>query len=179
MNTPITLDLILEIIAVIVAVQGLFKAIEWGIGKITSQHDKAQKIDENSESLEEYKQKTDKEIEELKISINKAHQYAFDSLNEIKNNITNTLNDHKDEYLARIKGVENSILEMQAVYQQTVAIVDVKIENLTRQVEKHNSVVERTFICERDIAVLTQKETASEKRIRVLEDGQREKRKDE
>lgn len=173
MGTPITVDGIMEIIAVIVAVQGLFKAIEWGVGKITSQHDKAQKIDENSESLEEYKQKTDAEIQELKDSIAKAQKLAFDSLADIRKSITDTLAEHKDEYLSRIKGVENSILETQAVYQQTIAIFDVKLENLTKQVEKHNSVVERTFLLERDVAVLNQRETASEKRIRELEDEKR------
>lgn len=168
MGTPITIDGVMQIIAVIVAVQGLFKAIEWGIGKITSQHDKAQKIDENSVSLEEYKKKTDAELEELRESITKAQKHAFDSLSEIRKSITDTLAEHKDEYLARIKGVENSILETQAVYQQTIAIFDVKLENLTKQVEKHNSVVERTFVLERDVAVLNQRETASEKRLKEL-----------
>lgn len=173
MDAPITINSILTIIGVIIAIESLLKAVEWGIGKITSQHDKSQKIDENSESLEEYKKKTDEELENIKKSIEEAHKHAFESLSEIRNSITDTLSKHKEEYIARIKDVENSILEMQAVYQQTVAIVDVKIENLTKQVEKHNKVVERTYALERDMAVLQQRETASEKRLRELEDDDR------
>lgn len=167
MNTPITMELILEIIAVIVAVQGFFKAVEWAISKITSQHDKSQKIDENSESLEEYIRKTDQEIANLNKRVTDAHNYASDTLETFEKNIKDEiaeqkkdymkhLKEDKEEYLEGIKRVEASILEMQAVYQQTVAIVDIKIENLTKQVEKHNSVVERTYGLEKDVAVLKQ-----------------------
>lgn len=34
------------------------------------------------------------------------------------------------------------------------AVMEEKIEALTRQVEKHNSLVERTYILERDVAVV-------------------------
>mgnify|MGYP001861762111 CR=1 FL=1 len=33
------------------------------------------------------------------------------------------------------------------------AVMEVKIDNLTRQVEKHNCLIERTFNLERDMAV--------------------------
>ena len=37
------------------------------------------------------------------------------------------------------------------------AVMEVKIDNLTRQVEKHNRMVERTYALEQDIAVVKAK----------------------
>ena len=34
------------------------------------------------------------------------------------------------------------------------AVMEVKIDNLTRQVEKHNRMVERTYALERDVSVV-------------------------
>ena len=34
------------------------------------------------------------------------------------------------------------------------AVMEVKIDNLTRQVEKHNCLIERTYALEQDVAVV-------------------------
>ena len=40
---------------------------------------------------------------------------------------------------------------------KTVSIIDLKLEMLTKQVEKHNSVIERTGTLERKVAVVEQR----------------------
>lgn len=42
-----------------------------------------------------------------------------------------------------------------------VAIIETKLENLSEQVKKHNSVIERTYDCEKRIAVLETEVKAS------------------
>lgn len=49
------------------------------------------------------------------------------------------------------------------------AIFDTRLENLTKQVEKHNSVVERTYATEKQIEVLTEKQKTANHRIADLE----------
>jgi len=176
---------ILEIIGIFVAVVGGFKALEWLLEKYAKRHDESQKIDENSESIEAYKKKTDDSFKDLEDKLKNGHKYASDFAKDLESKITKSLENQKsdymthlkadkEEYLEGIKSVENAIMEMQAVYQQTIAVFDVKLENLTKQVEKHNGVIERTIILERDMAVLQQRETASEKRLREIEHSKKD-----
>lgn len=155
----ISVEQALYIVGIIITVEGLFKAIEYFIGIIVKRASKDKKIEDNTESLEEYREKTDKRLDNIDDRINQAHKYASDSLSSIEKSIKDTmveqnkeclklLEEHKKEYVQRISAVENSITETQAVYHQTVALTSVQIENLTKQVEKHNSVVERMFIAE-------------------------------
>lgn len=156
MGEPITMDLIMTLIGVIMAVEGLLKAIEWGVSKINAQHDKSKKIDENSETLDDFKNQTKLDIYELNNRINDAHKYATNALVNLETTITNALAEQKkeymrhltkdkEEYIEGIKRVENSIMEMQAVYQQTVAVVDIKIDNLEKAQNKHNNLIERMY----------------------------------
>lgn len=162
----------MEVIAIIVAVVGLLKALEWVIEKITSQHDKSQKIDTNADNFAEYRRQNDEEIKQIKKSLNEAHNYAQKSLDAMRKEILDTINKDRGEYLNGIKEVKESITEMSSAYQQTVAIIELKIENLTKQVEKHNSVVERTYANEKAIGILENREAVSEHRLSDLENKQ-------
>ena len=51
----------------------------------------------------------------------------------------------------------------------TVAVMNEKIETLTKRVEKHNQVVERTYKLEQDYAVLDEKIKVANNRIKNLE----------
>lgn len=50
------------------------------------------------------------------------------------------------------------------------AVIDEKIDNLTKETEKHNSVIERTYKLEQASAVQAEKITVANKRIEDLEE---------
>lgn len=163
----------LEIIGIIVAVVGGMKAIEYVIDKITAQHDKAQKIDSNALALEEYKKKTDAELASIKNQIDTMHSKESEALQKLEKSITGVLSEHKDEYLQKITDVESSITQMQAVYQQTVAVVDLKIENLEKAQNKHNNLIERMYAAEKQLEVQDEQIKVSNHRINDLEEATR------
>lgn len=59
--------------------------------------------------------------------------------------------------------------KMQSNMETHQAILDTRLENLTKQVEKHNSVVERTYEAEKQLDVLTEKQRVANRRIDDLE----------
>jgi len=172
MNTPITIDSILAIIGVIVAVEGLFKALEWFIGKITSQHDKTKKIDTTEGDLNLYIAKTDGELAKLKLDMKSAHDYATMSLQNLEKSITHTLKEHKEEYMSKIESVETSITNMQAIYQQTVAVMELKIDNLEKATTKHNNLIDRMYAVEKKTDLQEEQIKVANHRINDLEKKQ-------
>lgn len=97
-------------------------------------------------------------------------------LEETKNSINATLNQHRQEYLSQIgavadslKDMEDSITNMKAVYQQTVAVVDLKIEALEKAQNKHNNLIERTYKLEQDNVLQTEQIKVANHRIDDLE----------
>lgn len=176
------MNISLETIATLVAIVGGFKAVEWLIQKITAQHDKAQQIDSTEEEFQAYKVETDAKLASLQSQLSNAHAYAQSSMDGIKKEIVQTLTDHREEYIQGINEVKASITEMSSIYQQTVAIVELKIDNLektnTEHLEalkvaqnKHNNLMERTFLCEKEISVLQNREKVSEKRLADVEES--------
>lgn len=51
----------------------------------------------------------------------------------------------------------------------SMKVVNVKLENLQKEVAKHNQVIERTYMLEKRVAVLDVQTAESERRIVVLE----------
>lgn len=170
------MEQILYLIGIIVAVEGGFKAIEYFIDKITANYAKKKQIDENSEGLADYKVKTDKRLEELDGKVEDSKRYAIDSLNNLEKAITSVLDKHKEEYMTEIKNVnsrlddvDDSITNMKAVYQQTVAVVDIKIEALEKAQNKHNNLIERTYKLEQASALHEEQIKYGNSRIEDLE----------
>lgn len=176
------MNISLEMVATFVAIVGGFKALEWVIEKINNKHDKDQQIDSTEEDFKAYKIATDAKIENLQTQLNNAHNYAQSSMDGMKKEIVQTLTDHREEYMQGINEVKASLSEMSSIYKQTVSLVELKIDNLektnTEHLEalkvaqnKHNNLMERTFICEKEISVLQNREKVSEKRLADLEEG--------
>lgn len=65
------------------------------------------------------------------------------------------------EHVSRIEAMQN----------QTLAVMEFKIEALTKAVEKHNSVVERTFELEGDVGLLKERIAVANQRIDDIERG--------
>lgn len=59
--------------------------------------------------------------------------------------------------------------KMQSNMETHQAVFDERLKDLTRQVEKHNSVIERTYKAERQLDVLTEKQRVANHRIDDLE----------
>lgn len=85
-------------------------------------------------------------------------------LEKLKKDINEKLDSHNTDYIAGIDHVKaelaslsDEVNNMKATYQQTVAIIECKIDNLEKKQDKHNSIIERTYALESDVAVLKAK----------------------
>ena len=96
-------------------------------------------------------------------------QRQAEQLEKFKEEIIKTLDIHRKEYLEGIDGVKDTITDMKAAYQTTVATVSLQISNLEEKQDKHNSIIERTYKLESDVRVLEQKEKVSGHRLDKLE----------
>ena len=63
----------------------------------------------------------------------------------IKSELSKTINENHDEYIKGIQDVRDDLSNMGANLQQKVAVIEVQIDTLSDRVEKHNQVVERTY----------------------------------
>lgn len=100
-------------------------------------------------------------------------------LKNLEDRLTTQLTEHKAEYLSQIGDVKKSIRslednfsEIRATTQQFQAVIECKIEELSNRVEKHNTVIERTYALEKAVGILENKEKVSEHRLDDLEKKQ-------
>lgn len=77
-----------------------------------------------------------------------------------------TLQDSYSEHLVEVKTMIN---ELRASYQQMQATIEIRLDNLEKKQDKHNSIIERTYELERQVAVLDNREKVSENRLADLE----------
>ena len=77
---------------------------------------------------------------------------------ETSKDIKKSLDDHYAKNQADMKNLQGDIVKLQNDMMQVdnniqnkVSIIEVRIENLTKQVEKHNNVVERMFKLEQQV----------------------------
>lgn len=89
-------------------------------------------------------------------------------LSELQKSLTQKLEEDRQEYLTEIQNVKDSMTDLTAKYQQTVAVIELKIDNLEKKQDKHNSLISRMYECEKDIEVLKNRESVSEHRISDL-----------
>lgn len=101
---------------------------------------------------------------------NKQSELQTAQLNALKAELNNKLDSHNKEYIDGIEHVKESLnninndfMDMKATYQETVAVIELKIDTLEKKQDKHNNVIERTFQLEKDVAVLQAKAEANEK----------------
>lgn len=68
-----------------------------------------------------------------------------------------------------VDGLQDDITGINSNVQQQIAIIDLKIVELTKNVEKHNNVIERTYKLEQDSALHTEQIKVANHRIEDLE----------
>lgn len=110
-----------------------------------------------------------KEQEAYTNQLNTIKSNTDSKIDALKDELTITLDQHRNEYLTGITDVKDTLTALQGVYQRTTDIVQLKIDNLEKKQDKHNSIIERTFLCEKELEVLKNRESVSEHRLDDLE----------
>lgn len=64
---------------------------------------------------------------------------------------------------------EESMNEIIERSDKTIAMIELKLDALTKQVEKHNTVIERMYLAEKDISLLQSEDNRANKRLQELE----------
>ena len=93
-------------------------------------------------------------------------QAQFD---EVKNTMSATLTKHREEYLKGIQDVKDLYTDLKSAYDKSTSVISIQIKQLEDKQDKHNSVIERTYALEKDVAVLKNRNSVSEHRLTDLE----------
>lgn len=86
--------------------------------------------------------------------------------------VRDILNNHRDEYLGKIRDVQDDITGVNATVQTQIALIDERISTLSDRVERHNQVVDRTYRLERDSAVHGEQINVLTNNIEAIRRGQ-------
>lgn len=93
----------------------------------------------------------------------------LESLDAIKKDYNEGLNSLRQE-LREVKSDLNSTLsDLKYRTEQSIGIIDLKISELEKKQDKHNSVIERTFHLEQNVAVIQEQIKVGNHRIEDLE----------
>jgi hypothetical protein len=93
----------------------------------------------------------------LLVSLGTWHISMKKDRDNIKAELSKTINENHDEYIKGIQDVRGDVSDMGANLQQKVAVIEVQIDTLSNRVEKHNQVVERTYKLEQAFEDLKQR----------------------
>ncbi len=77
--------------------------------------------------------------------------------------------ENKELIMKNIEDLKDDITKVNANVQQQIAIIEIKIDELSKRVEKHNNVIERTYKLEQESAVHTEQIKVANHRIEDLE----------
>ena len=89
-----------------------------------------------------------------------------------RDELKDLLDNHRDEYLTKIRAVQDDITGVNANVQTQIALISQQIITLSDRVEKHNQVVERTYKLEEDMRVAEERIKVGNHRIDDLEKRQ-------
>ena len=115
----------------------------------------------------------------LTVQKKKTIEAHIEAQREFTAQIDKKLDEHREEYLNRINDVEKQVQSNNEIQTKNLSetkhwqeMMELKFENLSEKVTKHNNVVERITKAELNIAVLQNREKVSEHRLQDLEDDQ-------
>ena len=80
-----------------------------------------------------------------------------------------TAHEHEKSLIEVKNASEQAIMTMNAQLQQSIALLDCKFDELTKKVEKHNCLVERTYKLESESELMIEKLKVANHRIDDLE----------
>lgn len=102
---------------------------------------------------------------QMKSSREKQSEELRTLLQEYRDENRDLINNHRDEMNKEFDDLRDEVTAVNATVQQQVAIVEVKIGELSAHVEAHNRMIERTYALETTTAVHTQQIHSLEERI--------------
>lgn len=106
----------------------------------------------------------------------KAEEFHAAQLKSTEDSIKELLNEHREEYINgldkitnRINELEDNFTNLQATYQQTSAIVSLKIDALEKKQDVHNNLITRMYEVESSIKLHGEQIKVANHRIEDLE----------
>lgn len=96
------------------------------------------------------------------VSMRKERDKSTEELKEI-------LEEHRTEYLSKIRDVQDDISKVNATVQQQIAVIEVKMDTLSERVDKHNGIYDKTIALQQDVALHEEKIKVANHRIDDLE----------
>lgn len=96
------------------------------------------------------------------VSMKQARKKEHDEIMEL-------LEEHRKETQKDIRALQDELTDTKAVMQNKISIIEIKIDTLSEMVEKHNGVIERTYILEQKSAVQEEQIKVANHRIEDLE----------
>lgn len=96
------------------------------------------------------------------ISMKKERDKSTEDLKEV-------LEAHREEYLNKIRDVQDDISKVNATVQQQIAVIEVKMDTLSERVDKHNGIYDKTMQLQQDVALHEEKIKVANHRIDDLE----------
>ena len=93
---------------------------------------------------------------QMKSSRDKQAEELRTILQEYRDENKNLINTHREDMDKEFNELRDEVTAVNATVQQQVAIVEVKISELSQHVEAHNRMIERTYALETTTAVHTQ-----------------------
>ena len=103
------------------------------------------------------------------ISAKSARKKETDAMKSLIENYRDELRGKMQNLVDQMQNVRDEIREVDNNMQKQIIVLDDKIENLSKQVEKHNSVIERTYKLEKDSEVQEEKIRVVNHRLEDLE----------
>lgn len=79
------------------------------------------------------------------------------------------LTDHREEYLSGIQDVKDEVASLKTAVEINQAVTDGKIDTLSKNVEKHNGIYDKTVQLQQDVALHEEKIKVANHRIDDLE----------
>lgn len=87
----------------------------------------------------------------LLVSIGTWHVSTKRDRDKTNENLQKALDDNYEKMRKSVEDLKDDVSQIEAVVQQQIAIQSLKIETLSKEVEKHNNVIERMFKLEQKV----------------------------
>ena len=107
----------------------------------------------------------------LIVAIGTWHMTARSDRRKSEERLKAMFDEHKDTTAKEIRMITDTLTSVNANIQQQIAILDLKMDELSKRVEKHNQVVERTYKLEQSTAVQDEQIKVANHRIEDLEEA--------
>lgn len=104
------------------------------------------------------------------LSAKQARKKETEEMTKVIESYRDELRGKMDALTKELSNVGQNVREVDLTVQNKITVIDVRIDNLTEQVKKHNEVIDRTNTLERATAVQTETLDDIQRRLTRLEE---------